>query len=179
MFTIEDPETPLLLTSEGKRYQWKYPKCPLEVKKLMEELDPHKAHGPHDISPYLLKECTKTLVRHLEMKLISVNKRYVTLERKRAKLVPTFKIHDREVAVNYRQASLTSMTCKTLQVIICKQEEEFLTGTRYLIGRQQRFRNKRPCLMTRLNLLMEKKQYPKKGGRLGKLSVLGHPEGLR
>lgn len=33
----------------------------LEVRRLMKEEDPHKAHAPDDISPFVLPRCTETV----------------------------------------------------------------------------------------------------------------------
>lgn len=65
---------------------------PVEVKRPIKELDQHNACGPDGISPFVLRECTETLVKLLVMFKISLNEGNVQKKKwKRAKVVPIIK----------------------------------------------------------------------------------------
>ena len=83
------------------------------VKKGIQSLDPTKAFGPNEIHPKMLKE----LVGYVSEPLAVVMNK--TLENgslpddwKLAHVTPIFKKGVKNIAVNYRPISLTSIVCK-------------------------------------------------------------------
>lgn len=68
---------------------------------------------------------------------ISLYERSVPTKCKRHNVAPVFRKGDREVTLNYRPVSQTSMTYEKLEKVI-RRQKEFLTSTSYLSGRQHR-----------------------------------------
>ena len=89
------------------------------VQTLLCHHNPHKATGPDQVSPRLLKETAKQISPALTLVFqASINQGKVPEEWKSANITPLFKKGDRSAPVNYRPASLTSVCSKVMEHII-------------------------------------------------------------
>ena len=87
------------------------------VTKLLRVLKPHKASGPDSIPTYILKvaadEISPVLTKIFQT---SLDTDEVPADWRKANIVPLFKKGDKHQASNYRPVSLTSVTCKVLNI---------------------------------------------------------------
>ena len=145
MFTSEDPLQPLpdlgpsphptvsdiTITQEG-------------VQKLLCHLNPHKATGPDQVSPRLLKETAKQISPALTLLFqASINQVKVPEEWKSANITPLFKKGDRSAPVNYRPVSLTSVCSKMMDHIIHSHIIKHMDKLGLLADSQHGFRKRR------------------------------------
>ena len=81
----------------------------------------HKAVGPDCIPNIILKTCAEEIAPGLT-KIFDVSIRTGTLPEdwRNANVAPIFKKGNRLLAENYRPVSLTSVTCKLLEHIVCR-----------------------------------------------------------
>ena len=85
------------------------------VSKLLSQLNPHKATGPDEVLPRLLKETSYQISPALTMVFqASLIQGKVPDEWKTANFMPLFKKGDRSAPVNYRPVSLTSVGSKIM-----------------------------------------------------------------
>ena len=90
--------------------------------KLLKNINIHKAMGPDGIPNILLKTCAEELSFGLTCSAIfqySLDTGTLPLDWRNANITPVFKKGDRHLAENYRPVSLTIVTCKILEHIIC------------------------------------------------------------
>ena len=104
------------------------------VHKLLSYLQVHKAMGPDEIPSRLLKELAKELTPIFTLFYQACLDQGTTPDDwKTANVVPIFKKGDRNRPENYRPVSLTSITCKTLEHIVCSSIHRHLKAhTAYL-----------------------------------------------
>ena len=120
----------------------------------IEQLDIHKAWGPDDIHPQLIKECAKQL--KLPLKLLftqSLKDGQVPNVWKKANVTPLFKKGDRHAPTNYRPISLTSVVCKLLESIVKDHIMEYLLSNNIISCSQHGFVPKRSCLTQQIEVL--------------------------
>ena len=89
------------------------------IKKLLNNLKPHKAAGPDKIPSRILKECSEVISPILLIifrKSLSCGK--IPSEWKHANICPVYKKGDKHDHINYRPISLTCICCKLLEHII-------------------------------------------------------------
>lgn len=112
----------------------------------LKKLNPHKATGPDDIGPRVLKELADVLAAPLaNLFQKSLDKSEVPDDWRKARVTPLFKKGDRYLAGNYRPISLTCVTCKILEHIVTSQLTRFLETNDKLSGQQHGFRSHRSC----------------------------------
>ena len=116
------------------------------VKNLLDKLKPHKAGGPDQLRPRVLKELSCQIspaLRHIFNASLEQGK--LPKMWKSANIVPILKKGDRAEAVNYRPISLTCVCYKLLEHVICSQLMKHLKtrGISYCL--QHGFREKRSC----------------------------------
>ena len=145
-FTMEDTTSiPDLGTSD-------YPGAPEikvhpnGVKKLLRNLEPHKATGPDDISPRFLKEMAEPLTPILTLIFSASLKQGQTPDDwKEANVSPIFKKGDKSQPANYRPVSLTSVCSKVLEHIIHSHLMNFFENNQILCDQQHGFGKHRSC----------------------------------
>jgi hypothetical protein len=116
------------------------------VFKLLSNLKVHKAAGPDLIPTQLLRELAPIIAPMLTTLFqASINQGTIPSEWKEANVVPIFKKGDKSRASNYRPVSLTVVTCKMLEHVICRSIHKHLEKHRILTDAQHGFRNKRSC----------------------------------
>ena len=119
---------------------------PNGVRKLLRNLRPHKATGPDDISPRLLKEMAEPLTPILTLIFSASLKQGKTPDDwKEANDSPIFKKGDKSQPANYRPISLTSVCSTVLEHIIYSHLMNFFEDKQILCDQQHGFRKHRSC----------------------------------
>ena len=139
-----------------------YPDSPLlclELKNSSEKkINTSKAIGPDNISNVILKECANQLAPGLsEIFQNSIDSRKLPTDWTNANISPVFKKKDVHLAENYRPVSLTSVTCKLLEHIICKHLLTHFENNTILTNLNHGFRSGYSCetqLLVTLNDLL-------------------------
>jgi len=109
-------------------------------------LKPHKAPGPDNISPRVLKELRDVIAPILQIIFQqSINTGQVPSDWREANIAAVFKKGERYIASNYRPISLTAISCKILEHIIASQIMEHLELHQILYELQHGFRHSRSC----------------------------------
>jgi hypothetical protein len=116
------------------------------VTKLLRDLKPHKAAGPDQVSPLVLKELHLELAPMLcEIFQKSLSTGVIPADWRMANVVPIFKKGSKHIAANYRPVSLTCISSKVMEHSISSQLMSHLDGNSILNDRQHGFRAKRSC----------------------------------
>ena len=116
------------------------------VAKLLKGVDPSKASGPDQIPCKLLREL------HIELAPVftrlfqtSYNSGSLPSTWKSAWITPVYMKGDKCLASNYRSVSLTCVSCKLLEHILCSQIRDYLDRHNILSPYQHGFRKKLSC----------------------------------
>ena len=116
------------------------------VVKLLKGVDPSKASGPDQIPCKLLCEL------HVELAPVftilfqtSYDSGSIPSVWKAAWITPVFKKGDKCVAANYRPVSLTCVSCKLLEHILCSQIRDYLDKHGIITPYQHGFRQRLSC----------------------------------
>ena len=124
------------------------------IQKLLSNLNPHKACGPDQIKPIVLKTLSQELSPILEVLFQkSLHEGSLPSEWKKANVSPIFKKGDRSCPANYRPISLTCVLCKTLEHIISSSIVKHFTNQGSLYHLQHGFREKRSCVTQLVGLV--------------------------
>ena len=116
------------------------------VRKLLQELDPHKATGPDNIPANLLKQTASQIAPLLVLIFqASVNQGKLPDDWKLAYITPIFKKGNRRSASNYRPISITSICCKVLEHIFHSHILTHLESFNVLYEHQHGFRRGHSC----------------------------------
>jgi hypothetical protein len=146
VFTEEDVES---LPNMGPNLQETAPPLQIHekgVKKLLENLNPHKATGPDQISSRFLRELASAISPMLTLIFqASHDQSQVPDDWKGALVTPLFKKGDKSKPSNYRPVSLTSICCKIMEHIVHSHVISFLDHNNILSDMQHGFRKKRSC----------------------------------
>ena len=147
VFTRENTENPPTIMGPSQ-----YPDIqdlhfnPNGVKKLLQNLNPHKAAGPDNIAPTILKECAIELAPIITLLFqTSLDNSTVPSDWKSAQITPLFKKGDRSKASNYRPVSLTSICSKVMEHIIHSHIMGHFDQYHILHDAQHGFRKRRSC----------------------------------
>lgn len=115
------------------------------IKKLLLSLNPHKAAGPDNLTPKVLKEMASQVAPILTM----IYKRYETgivpSIWKTANVCPVFKKGKRFEAINYRPVSLTCICCKIMEHIVTSHIMNHAYKNNILYQMQHGFRKQLSC----------------------------------
>lgn len=116
------------------------------VMKLLKNIKIHKAAGPDNISNRLLKTvATQISPAFTTFFQASLDQGHLPKAWKDANVVPIYKKGDKSKASNYRPVSLTSVSCKILEHILCSSIMKHLDKHRILSDAQHGFRRHRSC----------------------------------
>lgn len=119
---------------------------PSGVEKLLKNLQAHKAHGPDNIPNALLKNCSNSISYPLSLIFQkSLDSSLLPSDWLTANISCAFKKGDRHAAENYRPISLTSVSCKILEHIICKHVLDHLEDHNLLTNLNHGFRTGFSC----------------------------------
>ena len=125
------------------------------ILKLLKDLNPHKAAGPDELKPLVLKELREVIAPMLRVIFQrSIETGRVPKDWNDANVYPLFKKGDKSTASNYRPISLTCILCKILEHIVALNLVTHLDSHQLLYELQHGFRSKRSC-ETQLVMLME------------------------
>ena len=129
------------------------------VEKLLKNIDPSKAPGPDDIPNTILKECAESLAPSLSIIFQkSIDTGMLPNDWLKANIAPVFKKGNKNKAENYRPISLTSVTSKLLEHIICKNMMNHFETNDILTDLNHGFRKGYSCesqLLITLNDLLK------------------------
>ena len=116
------------------------------VLKLLRNLKPNKASGPNNIRPRVLKELADIIADPLtRIFRRSLQDGQVPQDWKHARVAPIFKKGQKYDPANYRPISLTCVTSKLMEHIICSNLMEHVSQNNILYSLQHRFRERRSC----------------------------------
>ena len=128
--------------------------------KLLRNINTSKAQGPDRIPNLVLKTCAHQLAPGLAIIFQrSVDAGTLPSDWRNANIAPVFKKGDVHLAENYRPVSLTCVTCKLLEHIICKHMLDHLDRNRILTSLNHGFRSGYSCetqLVTTVHDLLTK-----------------------
>jgi hypothetical protein len=114
------------------------------VRKLLLELDVHKAAGPDNIPTRYLKDYAKEIAPALTLVFeASLKQGEVPADWRIAHVTPIFKKGDHSKPANYRPISLTSVCCKLLEHVIHSQIMAHFERNNILSDAQHSFRKRR------------------------------------
>ena len=120
--------------------------CTTGVENLLKKLKPHKAAGPDQLKPLVLKEIASAIapcLQHIFQR--SLDEGIVPDDWKRANVTPIFKKGSKFQPSNYRPVSLTCICSKVMEHVIVSNLSRHLEGNHILSDRQHGFRAKRSC----------------------------------
>ena len=120
---------------------------PNEIRKLLKNLQPHKATGTDDISPRFLKELAELLIQAVLILIFSASLKQgkVLDDWKDANVSPIFKKGDKSQPANYRPVSLAYVCSNVLEHIIYGHLTNFFEDNQILCDQQHGFRKHRSC----------------------------------
>ena len=117
------------------------------VQKLLKRVNPAKAVGPDGIPNTVLKTCADTIIAPALTQIfqLSIDTGDLPNDWRNANIAPVYKKSDRHAAENYRPVSLTSVSSKLLEHIICKQLLDHLERHNILTTLNHGFRSGYSC----------------------------------
>ena len=116
------------------------------VLKLLKDLNPHRAAGPDQLKPIVLRRLWDVIAPVLQVIYQkSLDTGRVPNDWNTAYVCPLFKKGDTSLASNYRPISLTSTLCKVLEYIVTTKLVSHMDHHNLLYDLQHSFRNKRSC----------------------------------
>ena len=116
------------------------------IHKLLSKLNPHKAAGPDELKPRVLKEladCIAPILTIIFNK--SLDSGEVPTDWKTARVSPIYKKGDRHKAENYRPISLTCICCKLLEHVVTSNIMKHADTFNIMYPLQHGFRQRRSC----------------------------------
>ena len=141
------PIPPLNITTEG-------------VEKLLQNIKVNKATGPDQIPNILMKRCAHQIAPAMRSIFqLSVETGKLPKDWLNANVSPVFKKGDAHLPENYRPVSLTCVSCKLLEHIICKHILDHLEKNKILTSLNHGFRSGYSCetqLVTTIHDLLGK-----------------------
>ena len=116
------------------------------VRKLLQNIKPHKAAGPDNIPARILREATNNLAPAMTILFqASIDQGTLPDDWKTANVAPIFKKGDRCKAANYHPVSLTCISCKLMEHVISSSMMRHLDDNGILTDTQHGFRKHRSC----------------------------------
>ena len=126
-----------------------------KVYQQLKELDPNKSFGPDEIHPKMLKELAAQVSEPLATIMNkSISEGCLPTDWKKAHVTPIYKNKGaRNLPINYRPVSLTSIACKAMESILRIHIMNHLENENLLSNKQYGFINKRSTVTQLLNFL--------------------------
>lgn len=116
------------------------------VEKLLNNLNVHKAPGPDELTPQLLKTVAHEVAPALQFIFrLSLDQGEIPDDWRHARVAPIYKKGDPAKPENYRPVSLTSVPCKVMEHILASQINRHLKKHNLLTNSQHGFRQRRSC----------------------------------
>ena len=116
------------------------------VRKMLEKLNVHKAQGPDEIGPQILKNLASTIAPILT---VIYRRSYETgripEDWRMANVVPAYKKGKNSLPSNYRPISLTCIACKMMEHIVTSSIMKHANNHGILYSLQHGFRDRRSC----------------------------------
>ena len=126
------------------------------VLKLLASLKPHKAAGPDQLNPRVLKEIKEAIAPSLKTIFTrSYQTGQVPHDWKQANVVPIYKKGPKHLAVNYRPVSLTCICSKLMEHIMVSQISRHLDTHKILLKNQHGFLSRLSCETQLLEFVQE------------------------
>ena len=111
------------------------------IAKLIQNLDPNKTHGHDNISIRMLKICSSSIYKPLEMIFKQCIKTvFFPSEWKRANIVPIHKKGDKQTLENYRPVSLLPICGKILERLMFNEMFNFFIENKLISSNQSCFK---------------------------------------
>ena len=130
------------------------------IEKLLKNLNPHKAAGPDQIKPIILKNTCKEIAPIIaELFKKSLLTGILPNIWNTANVAPIYKKGTRSDPANYRPISLTCILCKTLEHIVASHITKHFTKSNLFYELQHGFRENRSCQGQLLMLVDDILQY--------------------
>ena len=126
------------------------------IQKLLNNINPHKASGPDNISGRILKDLqnlTAPILTIIFQKSLQTG--CIPSDWKHANVAPVYKKGEKYNAVNYRRISLTCISCKIMEHVITKHIFSHLENNSLLYDLQHGFRHSRSCETQLLSFVQE------------------------
>ena len=124
------------------------------ILKLLSNLQPHKAAGPDEIRPIVLRELRTEISPFIQLifeKSLATGK--LPSDWTRPNVSPIFKKGEKSDPSNYRPISLTCILCKVMEHIMASNLTAHLNRHNILYDLQHGFRQKRSCETQLLQLV--------------------------
>ena len=124
-----------------------------DIEKLIQNLDPNKAHGHDQISIRMLKLCSNSICKPLE---IIFNRCLETStfpnDWKKGNVVPVFKKGDKQILKNYRPISLLPVCGKIFEKLIFNEMFKFFIENDLISPNQSGFKPGDSCINQLLSI---------------------------
>ena len=134
-----------------QRRHMKYPLSGIDIEtsgvsKLLKNISAAKANGPDSIPNTILKECADNIAPDLSAIFqLSINSGSLPSDWLKANVSSAYKKGDKHLAENYRPISLTCVSCKILEHIICRHLMKHLENNNLLTSLNHGFRSGYSC----------------------------------
>ena len=126
------------------------------IAKIIQNLDPNKAHGHDNISIRKLKICGSSIYKPLEMIFKQcIETGFFPSEWKKASIVPIHKKGDKQTLENYRPVSLLHICGKILERLMFNEMFNFFIENKLISSNQSGFKPGDSCINQLLSITHE------------------------
>ena len=127
-----------------------------DIAKIIQNLDPNKAHGHDNISIRMLKICGSSIYKPLEMIFKQcIETGVFPSEWKKANIVPIHKKGDKQTLENYRPVSLLPICGKILERLMFNEMFNFFIENKLISSNQSGFKPGDSCINQLLSITHE------------------------
>ena len=127
-----------------------------DIAKIIQNLDPNKAHGHDQIIIRMLKICGKTICKPLECICREcLNTGLFPLEWKKTNLVPVYKKGDKQCLKNYRPVSLLPICGKIFEKLIFNEILKFFNENNLISPKQSGLKPRDSCINQLISITHE------------------------
>ena len=118
-----------------------------DIAKIIQNLDPNKAHGHDKISIQMLQLCCNSICKPLELIFQqAVESGSFPSEWKKGNVVPIHKKDDKQYLKNYRPISLLPICGKTFEKLVFNEMLRFFIENELISPNQSGFKPGDPCI---------------------------------